>query len=159
LRQDDQSIGTATALLLRWRAGDKTALDRLMPLVYADLRRVARARLQSDGDHSLQPTALVHEVYLRLVDLDRMTINDRVHFFAMAARPMRQILVDQARRRKANKRRGGGASAGIDNNSLPANVPLAIRRIAGAEMNVPRRGPHSLRHRLARSRIRLRSQH
>jgi RNA polymerase sigma factor (TIGR02999 family) len=118
-------IGTATALLLRWRAGDKTALDRLMPLVYADLRRVARARLTSDGDHSLQPTALVHEVYLRLVDLDRMTINDRVHFFAMAARLMRQILVDHARRRKANKRRGGGTIAGIGNNSLPANVPLA----------------------------------
>jgi RNA polymerase sigma factor (TIGR02999 family) len=125
LHTDDPSIGTATALLLKWRAGDKTALDRLMPLVYADLRRVARARLKSDGDHSLQPTALVHEVYLRLVDLDRMTINDRVHFFAMAARLMRQILVDQVRRRKANKRRGGGTIAGIDENAMPANVPLA----------------------------------
>jgi RNA polymerase sigma factor (TIGR02999 family) len=120
----DQSIGTATALLLKWRAGDKTALDRLIPLVYADLRRVARARLKRDDDHSLQPTALVHEVYLRLVDLDRMTITDRVHFFAVAARLMRQILVDHARRRKANKR-GGGTMAGIDDNSPAANVALA----------------------------------
>lgn len=125
MHNDDRSSSTATALLLKWRAGDKTALDRLMPLVYADLRRVAGARLKSDDDQSLQPTALVHEVYLRLVDLDRMTINDRVHFFAMAARLMRQILVDQARRRKADKRRGGGTIAELDNHALSANVPLA----------------------------------
>jgi hypothetical protein len=73
--RSEHSPETTTALLLKWRAGDRAALDRLMPVVYADLRRVARARLVRDGDQSLQPTALVHEVYLRLVDLDRMSIN------------------------------------------------------------------------------------
>jgi RNA polymerase sigma factor (TIGR02999 family) len=119
----DEPSGAATALLLKWRAGDKTALDRLMPVVYADLRRVARARLKGDSEHSLQPTALVHEVYMRLVDLNRMTINDRVHFFALAARLMRQILVDHARRRHADKRGGAAAISRVDNEP---QAPLAI---------------------------------
>jgi RNA polymerase sigma factor (TIGR02999 family) len=95
-----------------------------MPVVYADLRRVARVRLKSDGDHSLQPTALIHEVYLRLVDLDRMTITDRVHFFALAARLMRQILVDHARRRQANKRGGGATLTGIEDKALQASLTI-----------------------------------
>jgi len=95
-----------TALLLEWRHGDKDALDRLVPLVYEELRRVARARLKADRGHSLQTTALVHEAYVRLVDLDRMTINSRAHFFAVAARLMRRILIDYARARKREKRGG-----------------------------------------------------
>lgn len=102
----EEPHATATELLLRWREGDKTALDRLVPIVYAELRRIARARLKAERGHSLQPTALVHEAYLRLVDLNRMTIHSRSHFLAVAARLMRQILVDHARRRQADKRGG-----------------------------------------------------
>jgi RNA polymerase sigma factor (TIGR02999 family) len=94
-----------TELLKAWSAGDKDALDELMPLVYDDLRRVARGRmaLESEGQ-SLQATALVHEVYLRLVDSKQITLKDRAHFFAVCARLMRQILVDAARSRRALKR-------------------------------------------------------
>ena len=98
-----------TQLLTEWQRGDQAAFDRLVPLVYDELRRVARARLRSERDgHTLQTTALVHEAYVRLVDLDRMTLGDRTHFFSMASRLMREILVDHARRRNAGKR-GGGA--------------------------------------------------
>jgi len=97
-----------TNLLVEWRRGDEAALARLIPIVYEELRRVASARLRSEGtDHTLQTTALVHEAYLRLVGLDRMTLQNRTHFFAMTARLMREILVDHARRRNALKRGGG----------------------------------------------------
>ena len=115
----DEPRTTATALLQRWRGGDKASLDALMPLVYGELRKVARARLKAEVDHSLQPTALVHEVYLRLVDLDRMTIRDRAHFLALAARLMRQILVDYARRKMASKRGGGATITGPAEISSP----------------------------------------
>jgi len=111
-----------TALLLEWRQGDKGALDRLVPLVYEELRRVARARLKSERGHSLQTTALVHEAYFRLVDLDRMTFNSRAHFFAVAARLMRQILVDHARKRLAGKRGGGVTIVGLDEVSPAAKT-------------------------------------
>jgi RNA polymerase sigma-70 factor, ECF subfamily len=98
-----------TGLLTDWQRGDQAAFERLVPLVYDELRRVARARLRQERDgHTLQTTALVHEAYVRLVDLDRMTLADRTHFFAMAARLMREILVDHARRKNADKR-GGSA--------------------------------------------------
>jgi RNA polymerase sigma factor (TIGR02999 family) len=97
-----------TALLVKWRGGDSAALDALIPIVYADLRRIARARLRGEpAGHPLQTTALVHEVYLRLVDVDRLTFENRAHFFALAARLMRQILVDYARRQRSVKRGGG----------------------------------------------------
>jgi RNA polymerase sigma factor (TIGR02999 family) len=99
-----------TELLLSWAQGDTAALDRLVPLLYDDLRRVARGHLRRERPgHSLQATALVHEVFLRLVDLDRMTVKSRTHFFALSATLMRQILVDHARRQQAGKR-GGGAT-------------------------------------------------
>ena len=113
-----------TALLLNWARGDKAALDRLVPLVYDELRRVARARLKGERGDALQTTALIHEVYLRLVDLDRMTIHSRAHFFAIAARLMRQILVDHARRRLAGKRGGGITMVGLDDVSVAANTPV-----------------------------------
>ena len=104
-----------TNLLVEWRRGDEAALARLIPIVYEELRRVASARLRSEGtDHTLQTTALVHEAYLRLVGLDRMTLQNRTHFFAMAARLMREILVDHARRRNALKRGGGVTILGLD---------------------------------------------
>ena len=98
-----------TQLLLAWSAGDQAALDRLMPLVYEELRRQARRHLRRERrDHSLQTTALVNEAYLRMVDLDRVRFENRARFFAISARLLRQILVDLARRR-ATQKRGGGA--------------------------------------------------
>jgi RNA polymerase sigma factor (TIGR02999 family) len=118
----DSANQSVTNLLVEWRRGDRAALDRLIPIVYGELRRVASARLSNEGSRSLQTTALVHEVYLRLVDLDRMTLQNRTHFFAMAARLMREILVDHARRRHALKRGGDvtvlgleGVDAGVEN--------------------------------------------
>ena len=118
----EQPHEAVTALLLGWRRGDKAALNRLVPIVYDELRRVARARLKAEQGHSLQATALVHEVYLRLVDLERMTIQSRIHFLAVAARLMRQILVDHARRRLADKRGGGVTMVGLDEVSPAAKT-------------------------------------
>ena len=110
-----------TQLLTDWQAGDQQALDRLMPLVYDELRRVARARLRSErDDHTLQTTALVHEAYVRLVDLDRMTLRDRMHFFAMASRLMREILIDHARRKQAGKRGGRADRVSLEDVDPPA---------------------------------------
>ena len=104
---DTPSRQDVTSLLLRWRDGEKDALDRSGPDRLRRSRRMARARLRAERDgHSLQTTALVHEVYLRLVDAERMTVENRAHFFAVTARLMRQILVDHARRRDAEKRGG-----------------------------------------------------
>lgn len=104
---DDQAKDDVTGLLIKLRHGDKSALDALIPLVYGELRRVASARLRGERPgQSLQTTALVHETYLRFVDLHRLTLENRTHFFAVAARLMRQILVDHARRAHAEKRGG-----------------------------------------------------
>ena len=96
-----------TQILLNWRAGQSDAADRLMPLVYEELRRLARDYLRRErGDHTLQPTALVHEAYLRLVDDSRVNWQNRAHFYGIAAKLMRRILVDHARARNAEKRGG-----------------------------------------------------
>ena len=111
---DPSRAHNVTELLLSWGQGDTAALDRLVPLLYDDLRRVARGHLRRERPgHSLQATALVHEVFLRLVDVDRMTVKSRTHFFALSARLMRQILVDHARRRQADKRGGGATVIGL----------------------------------------------
>jgi RNA polymerase sigma factor (TIGR02999 family) len=110
-----RSRDDVTALLIEWRQGDAAALERLVPLVYAELKRVAGAQLRHEqAGHSLQATALVHEVYLRLVNVDRMTFESRAHFMAVAARLMRQILVDRARRRFAGKRGGRATMVSLD---------------------------------------------
>ena len=112
---DHPRANDVTGLLLSWRDGDAAALDRLVPLVYDELRRVARGHLRREAPgHSLQATALVHEVFLRLVDADRMTPMSRTHFFAISARLMRQILVDHARRKRADKRGGGATVISLD---------------------------------------------
>ena len=104
-----------TALLRAWRGGDKAAFDRLTPLVYDELRRRARYYLRGERpDHTLRPTALVNEVYLRMVQIDRLDWRDRSHFFAMAARQMRRILVDSARRRRYKKRGEGAVHVTFD---------------------------------------------
>lgn len=103
------AAAAVTTLLRAWRQGDQAAFERLTPLVYDELRRRARHYLRGERpDHTLRPTALVHEVYLRLVHLDEVEWQDRAHFFALAARQMRRILVDSARARRYRKR-GGGA--------------------------------------------------
>src|SRR5215471_7029041 len=89
---------SVTALLQAWHRGDVQARDRLMQVVYAELRRRAAAYLRREpADHTLQPTALIHEAYLRLIDQDRVVWQNRAHFFAVAAQMMRRILVDHAR--------------------------------------------------------------
>jgi RNA polymerase sigma factor (TIGR02999 family) len=96
-----------TELLIDWNQGDKGALDRLMPLVYDELRIVARHRLAAeDSRQTLESAALVNETYLRLVDQERVEWRNRAHFFAISARMMRRILVDHARQRRAAKRGG-----------------------------------------------------
>ena len=97
-----------TALLRDWSGGDRAALERLMPLVYQELRRLAASYLRVERpDHTLQPTALVHEAYLRLVEQRGVSWQNRAHFFGIAAQMMRRILVDHARRRQAAKRDAG----------------------------------------------------
>jgi RNA polymerase sigma-70 factor (ECF subfamily) len=98
--------GRVLELLREWRLGDEQACDRLVPFVYEELRRLARGQLRREyGVHSLQPTALVHEAYLRLVKAD-VDWQDRTHFLSVAARVMRRILVDHARTRHTRKRGG-----------------------------------------------------
>jgi len=105
----DTSSHDVSRLLARWKDGDETALQELVPIVHEELRRVARRQMAAERPgHTLQPTALVNEAYLRLVNLREMQWQDRAHFFAMAARLMRRILVDFARSRGYQKR-GGGA--------------------------------------------------
>jgi len=96
-----------TQILLRWSGGDQEAFDRLLPLVYDQLKKLAHARLGGErAGHTLNTTALVHEAYLKLVDINRVQWKDRAHFLAMASRQMRRILVDYARKRQAQKRSG-----------------------------------------------------
>ena len=104
-----------TQLLHRWRDGDSVALESLLPLVYAELRRLASRYLASErAGHTLQPTALVHEAYLRMLEGADRPWQDRVHFYAVAAQLMRRILVDHARARGAAKRGGGAVMVPLD---------------------------------------------
>jgi RNA polymerase sigma factor (TIGR02999 family) len=119
-----------TELLQAWQRGEAGALDRLLPLVYDELRRVARARLRAERPgHTLQATALVHEVYVRLFGVASATPRDRAHLFAMAARAMRQILVDHARRKDARKRGGTHTIIPLDE-SLPAPQTAVVDILA-----------------------------
>ena len=111
---------TITGLLAAWRHGDRDAIDRLMPLVYEELRSLARRRFRDGRDQTLQTTALVHEVYLKLADESQLQVQDRHHFFALAAKAMRQLTVDYARRRAATKRGGGVQLVSADDVELPA---------------------------------------
>ena len=100
--------GDITSLLKQWRGGDDSARDRLVAVLYPELRALADRQLRGErADHTLQPTALVNEAYLRISGIERMDWQDRAHFVHMAARVMREVLVDHARRRLAAKRDGG----------------------------------------------------
>jgi len=104
-----------TRLLLAWSGGDEGALERLVPLVYIELRKLARRQMRGERpDHSLQTTALINEAYLRLVDLKNVQWQNRAHFFALCARVMRRILVDFARSRRYRKRGGGARPISLD---------------------------------------------
>lgn len=108
-----------TALLRNARDGDEAALDRLVPILYERLRHLARQRLRLErSDHTLNTTALVHEAYLELVDIDRAQWKDRVHFLATASRVMRNILVDYARQRTAYKRGGRQVRVELDEETI-----------------------------------------
>jgi RNA polymerase sigma-70 factor (ECF subfamily) len=101
----DRDRGEVTELLLAWSGGEARAEQRLLPLVYAELRVLAASYMRRErAEHTLQPTALVHEAYMRLVDQERVQWRSRAHFFAIAAQMMRRILVDHARRRQAARR-------------------------------------------------------
>ena len=115
--------GQVTMLLARWRGGDRQALDEMTPIVYEELRRLAKAYMYRERPaHTLQPTALIHEAYVRLVDQERLpAFESRSHFFGIAARIMRQVLVDFARAHQADKR-------GAD-----LQVPVDEARLVGAE--------------------------
>jgi RNA polymerase sigma-70 factor (ECF subfamily) len=104
-----------TELLLAWGRGDESALERLMPLVHGELHRLARRQMRGEHPgHTLQTTALVNEAYLRLIDASKVAWNDRAHFFALAARIMRRILVDHARSRRSVKRGGRTPHVSLD---------------------------------------------
>ncbi|HEX6308987.1 MAG TPA: sigma-70 family RNA polymerase sigma factor [Longimicrobiales bacterium] len=104
-----------TGLLVRWAEGDAAALDHIVPLVYEECRRIAARQLRVErAEHTLNPTALVHELYLRLVDQSRADWKNRAQFFAVTARLMRRILVDHARKRNASKRDGSKVLVTLD---------------------------------------------
>jgi RNA polymerase sigma factor (TIGR02999 family) len=108
-----------TQLLVAYGQGDAEALDRLLPAVYTELRRIAGYRMRRErADHTFGPTALVHEAYLRLADQQQISWNDRAHFFAIASRLMRQILIDYARKHTAEKRGGGAPHTLLDDKQI-----------------------------------------
>jgi RNA polymerase sigma factor (TIGR02999 family) len=119
-----------TALLDGWTRGDRHALDRLLPLVYGELRRIAARQLRRErADHTLQPTELVHEAYLKLVDQRRVDWLNRAHFYGVASQVMRRLLVDHARRHNAAKRGNGFESVAIDealNVPAPSQIPVLV---------------------------------
>ena len=122
--------GAASLLLQAWGRGDLHARDELVPLVYRELRRRAGAYLRRERlDHSLQPTALVHEAYLRLVGQDRVAWQNRAHFFGVAAQMMRRILIDHAREHQAAKRPGAAVRVTLDD-GIGAVQPRECEMIA-----------------------------
>jgi RNA polymerase sigma factor (TIGR02999 family) len=126
----DPSPGEVTALLLAWSAGDREALQKLIPLVYGDLRKRAEGYLRKErSGHTLQPTALVNEAYLKLVDQTRVKWQSRAHFLAVASRAMREVLVDYARRHRA-ARRGSGETRVALHDGNAATPPRSLDLLA-----------------------------
>lgn len=127
-------FGDVTLLLQRWSDGDRAALDQLIPLMYERLQRLAHDRLRDERHAmSVETTALVHDAYLKMVDLRRARFRDRAHFMAMASRIMRRILVDRARARRADKRGGGAVPVGLtDSLQLSAERAQALTELDDA---------------------------
>jgi RNA polymerase sigma factor (TIGR02999 family) len=123
-RGEDARTRPVTRLLRAWGEGDLEAREQLMPLVYAELRRLAARYLRRERPgHSLQPTALVHEAYLRLVGQERVVWQNRAHFFGIAAQMMRRILVDHARGRRRGKRFGDAVRVTLDDRVATVSAP------------------------------------
>ena len=114
------SAADVTQLLVAWSAGDRAAVEPLIAAVYAELKRLARSQLAREHGHTLQPTALVHEAYMKLVDQHSVDWHNRAHFFAIAAQLMRRIVLKRARRRAAKKRGGGISHLNVDDSLIPA---------------------------------------
>src|SRR6516162_1989157 len=126
----DRSPDDVTSLLLAWNNGDQEALDRLMPLVYNELRRMARRYMQSENPgHTLQATALVNDLYMHLIDQKRVNWKNRAHFFGAAAQIIRRLLVDHARGRDRLKRGGGGLKVEW-NEEISPSQPIEMNLIA-----------------------------
>jgi RNA polymerase sigma factor (TIGR02999 family) len=123
-----------TELLRAWSQGDGSALDRLVPLVYEELHRLARRYMREERpDHTLQATSLVNEAYLRLIDVNRVEWRNRAHFLAVAAQMMRRILVEFARNRQRQKRGGGAVHVSLDDvQELPDSEELDIVSVSEA---------------------------
>ncbi len=114
-----------TEILHEWRNGDKDAPDRLFPIVYEELRRRAAKYLSGErSDHTLQPTALVHEAYLRMIGQTSLSADNRLHFYRIASRVMRQVLVDHARTHNAEKRGGAATRLSLDSVDVGTDVAL-----------------------------------
>ena len=127
----ESATGEATRLLSEWRAGDQGAFDRLLPIVYEELRRLASHYMRAERpDHLLQTTALVHEAYLRLVDHRDASYETRSHFFAVAAQVMRHVLIDYARTRCRAKRGGGAPSEPLEDDVAVMSSDRAEELIA-----------------------------
>jgi RNA polymerase sigma factor (TIGR02999 family) len=138
--QESRDSHTITALLAQWRSGDKDAANRLMELVYGELHRIAAREMRREqGEHTLQTTAIVHEVYLRLCRSEPIDWKDRAHFYAVAARQLRRVLVDHARRVHSEKRGDGflklslwesdGAGVDLDERLLAVDQALAAAKV------------------------------
>jgi RNA polymerase sigma factor (TIGR02999 family) len=120
-------------LLADWASGDAAARERLVPIVYEELRRLAHHYMRAERDgHTLQTTALVNEVYLRLAGIDGLRWRDRAHFFAMAATLMRRVLVDYARQRDRDKRGGGVSVTSLDDNVIASQPAVDVVALDGA---------------------------
>lgn len=122
---DANSTREVTALLVAWEGGDPEALERLLPLVYDELRRIGERQLRGERGQTLQPTAVVHEAYLRLVDQSRANWQNRSQFYAVAARMMRRVLVDHARHRDRVKRGAGAPRISLDDGFDAVDTPAA----------------------------------
>ena len=120
----EESSGDITSLLRAWSGGDEAAFERLAERVYPELRRMARRYMRNERQaHTLQSTGLVHEMYLRLVDVGRVEWRERAQFYAIAAQMMRRILVDAARARASKKRGGSAATVNIDDTAVLSPEP------------------------------------
>ncbi|MBA3713841.1 MAG: sigma-70 family RNA polymerase sigma factor [Pyrinomonadaceae bacterium] len=127
----DHNLEDVTCILQEWGAGNRDAHERLMPLVYGELRRLARQYLYKErSGHTLQPTALVHEAYLRLIDQTRVTWQNRAHFYGVAAQLMRRILVDHARAHTAEKRGGDMTRFTLDEAQLHPQQQKSVDLLA-----------------------------
>jgi len=140
------SKGKITRLLDEINRGEKSAMNQLLPLVYQELHRLARSYFRRErGDHTLQPTALVHEAYLRLVD-QRVTLENRGHFLALAATQMRRILLDYARRHSADRRGGAGQKVELDDMiAIADNQPIDIIALDAALLRLAALDPEQAR--------------